>query len=272
MILPASYSNGFAPRDGQPLYPELWRGCVGAWAPCLGPSGLTLRDWSGRGNHGAMTNMDAAGDWVPSGGRYALDFDGTNDRIAYAYSAAHETTSGAGWSVGGWANPRSVTAGTHTLINRNRAGSSARDYILYTGDAARWSIQNSDTVNFPTLNAGVATANVWQHVFATCSVSGAAVLYVNGISVGTTTLRTNITSSPQLLNVGATVEAVTQYFFNGQLDDIRVYNRPLSGNEVRLLATRRGIAYELAPRRRSRVSVITSGFSALRPSILRGAR
>ena len=75
MILPASYSNGFAPRDGQPLYPELWRGCVGAWCPSLGPTGLTLRDWSGFGNHGTLTNMDPGTDWVLSGGRYALDFD-----------------------------------------------------------------------------------------------------------------------------------------------------------------------------------------------------
>lgn len=56
MILPGRYANGFAPRDGQPLYPELWKGCVGAWNPGLGVTGLTLRDQSGFGRHGTLTN------------------------------------------------------------------------------------------------------------------------------------------------------------------------------------------------------------------------
>ena len=64
-----------------PLYPELWRGCVGAWSPSLGPTGVTLRDWSGYARHFALTNMDAGTDWVASGGRYALDLDGTNDYL-----------------------------------------------------------------------------------------------------------------------------------------------------------------------------------------------
>ena len=34
----------------------------------------------------------------------------------------------------------------------------------------------------------------------------------------------------------------------GQASDISIYNRALSPNEIRLLASRRGIAYEMAPR------------------------
>ena len=81
MILPGSYANGFAPRDGQPLYPELWRGCVGAWNPGLGPTGLTLRDWSGFGNHGTLTNMELDTDWTPSQGKWSLALDGTNESV-----------------------------------------------------------------------------------------------------------------------------------------------------------------------------------------------
>ena len=55
-------------------------GLVGAWCPSLGPSGYTLLDRSGKGNHGTLTNMDA-GAWKGSPGGWALDFDGTNDYI-----------------------------------------------------------------------------------------------------------------------------------------------------------------------------------------------
>ena len=76
MILPASYLNGFAPRDGQPLYPSLWTGCVGAWNPGLGPTGLVLRDQSGFSRHGTLTNGPT---FAASGGKYAMSFDGVDD-------------------------------------------------------------------------------------------------------------------------------------------------------------------------------------------------
>jgi hypothetical protein len=49
---------------------------------------------------------------------------------------------------------------------------------------------------------------------------------------------------------------------NCMMDDIRLYRRALSGQEISLLASRRGIAYELAPRRRSSVQVVGGGFKA----------
>jgi len=47
----------------------------------MGVTGATLYDVSGRGNHGTLTNMDPATDWVGSPDGWALDFDGSNDHI-----------------------------------------------------------------------------------------------------------------------------------------------------------------------------------------------
>jgi len=60
------------------LYPQLWKGCVGAWCPSLGVTGNTLFDHSGFGNHGTLTNGPM---WDVSEGRYANGFDGVNDWI-----------------------------------------------------------------------------------------------------------------------------------------------------------------------------------------------
>lgn len=43
---------------------QLERGVVGYWCPMLQTTGLRLYDRSGRGNHGTLTSMDAATDWV----------------------------------------------------------------------------------------------------------------------------------------------------------------------------------------------------------------
>ncbi|MBN2476905.1 MAG: hypothetical protein JXB62_20020 [Pirellulales bacterium] len=63
-----------------PPAPPLARGLVGAWLFCEG-CGATVRDYSGRGRHGALVNMDPAGDWAVTRYGPALDFDGDGDRI-----------------------------------------------------------------------------------------------------------------------------------------------------------------------------------------------
>ena len=62
-------------------YASLRQGLVGCWVPSLGASGYRLIDRSGNNNHGVLTGMDPGTDWVPSGGKLALDFDGSNDYV-----------------------------------------------------------------------------------------------------------------------------------------------------------------------------------------------
>lgn len=73
-----SWKQGFARSASESAYPNLWKGLVGAWAPFLGPTGLTLHDVSGRYNHGTLTNGPT---WVGSPGGGALSFDGSNDYV-----------------------------------------------------------------------------------------------------------------------------------------------------------------------------------------------
>ena len=65
---------------------ELRNGIVGAWSPAAaqyrtGATGWLLEDLSGRGNHGTLTSMDPATDWVTSGGYGGLYFDGASDYV-----------------------------------------------------------------------------------------------------------------------------------------------------------------------------------------------
>jgi hypothetical protein len=76
-----SYKSGYAKSASESANPNLWNGLVGAWMPSLGVTGDTLRDVSGNGNHGTLTNMDSATDWVATSKGLALDFDGVNDYV-----------------------------------------------------------------------------------------------------------------------------------------------------------------------------------------------
>ena len=263
MILPGSYANGFAPRDGQPLYPELWKGCVGAWAPCLGPTGLTLRDWSGFAQHGTLTNMDVGTDWVVDRGRYALDFDGTNDFVTASPSAVNiqqtDAFSGSAWIklTGSGINS---TAG-RAIVNTWYQQSGWRFIVTdWPGTQGRIDFGALDGSGYGRLATGSTRVDdgLLHHVAFTYSGNSDASgikLYVDG-KPETTTIRNN--ASPGTLNnaglaIGRLVELF--YYFPGLISDVQLWRRELAESEVRLLSRRIGIAYELAPRRRSSSAV-----------------
>jgi hypothetical protein len=226
MILPGTYANGFAPRDGEPLFPELWRGCVGAWNPGLGPSGLRLYDWSGRGNHGTLTNMPANDGWKTSQGRHVLDFDGVNDYVEPSLAI------GSMRSISLWKSGQGDTTARRLYsLNVNQHS------VYIQNNAFRAVYDGAD-------RAGGAVASGWQHVVNQFDGTNHD-FYVNGIKLFSTADTANDTAG--VISFGRLIPNNIQ-FWNGELDNIMVYNRALSANEIRLLASRRGIAYEMAPR------------------------
>ena len=249
MILPASYSNGFAPRDGQPLYPELWRGCVGAWSPGLGPTGATLRDWSGYHNHGTLTGMTMNAAYVASYGRYALDCAGTYDfvSVSHAQSLVVSRLTLAAWLYVDTNTGNDAYLGKTTSASWNDGF--GMDTYSSTGKLNFW-VNGYNTGN--ARDANTIQLEKWFHVVGT--YNGAAVkIYIDGVEAGSRAYSTAISNSSQVLTLGQMTSS--PFNFDGKMDDVRMYDRALIANEIRLLASRRGIAYEMASRRRSSSAV-----------------
>lgn len=249
-----SYRQGFARQACESRYPGLWRGCVGAWCPGLGPTGSTLYDWSGRKRAGTLTNMDPATDWVLSGGGYALDHDGSNDRTSLG--AIPEMDGAVQFSLSAWiatvSRPSNfVYSG---IFMRRGATFNQRAGIMLGGASAG----DSDDLIFQCGNGGntygYTTLNflsdaVWHHVAwiydGNQSTNALKLLgYIDGIARTLTfsgTIPTTLASDGGALQLG-TDGAST--FTNVQIDDARAYSRVLTPPEIRLLSQRRGIAYE----------------------------
>jgi hypothetical protein len=96
-------------------------------------------------------------------------------------------------------------------------------------------------------------ASQWAHLAAVRS--GLSVTFFkNGIQIGATqTLGSNTAQSLQYV-----AREGLGFYSSMQWDDLAVYNRGLTAGEIRLLATRRGIAYEA----RRDIVFGSSGFSA----------
>jgi hypothetical protein len=263
MILPASYANGFAPRDGQPLYPELWRGSVGAWNPGLGPTGAILRDWSYGKHHASLVNTPV---FSPSGGRFGLGFngsnnygqttfvpdDGTSDMTFHCwcrYTAASQFAGLVYWRNGSY--PFHLMAIGILLDSSGSPGAK-----LFCQD------NNSDTSSRFAISTANYNDGLWHPVTAVRD-AGAISLYIDGKLVAAATgAKPNIYHSSPVF-IGSRSSSLTSVgTFSGDMDDVLIYRRAISPKHVARLASRRGIAYELAPRRRSSVAVAGGGFKA----------
>ena len=228
---------------------NLLTGLVGAWCPSLGPSGYTLLDRSGRGNHGTLTNMDA-GAWVGSNG-WALSFDGTNDYVViptrqfYVLRNTNKT-------VAAWVKTSTPGTNYRTVFSVDQTFAlTIKNSVLITYDWAAASDRSS----------GVNVANgQWRHlaVAIRSGVTGGSQLYVDGQAAGAAFLYSdqvgNATNDASVMtaltSANVPVPAPNAEYVNGQLDDVRLYSRCLTAAEIAILATRRGIGLTQRAQRR----------------------
>jgi len=217
-------------------YASLRQGLVGAWCPSLGASGFRLIDRSGYGNHGTLTNMDPGTDWVTSGGKGALDFDGVNDQVNLGSSVVLDTRS---FTISFWAAQTGGAAATMPIGNRNTTNS----YVWFRSANYLRMAFPVGTVEFTSVTSFVG----WSHYVLTGITSSSGLSSI-GLSVNSIPQSPiNVSDSTFTVNtLGAGYSGA--FWFLGQIDDARIYNRAITATEIQLLYTGgRGVG--LAPER-----------------------
>ena len=204
-------------------------GLVGAWCPSLGATAGTLLDRAGRNNHGTLTNMDPATDWVQSGGRGALDFDGVNDFVSLGNSASLNPTTAislACWvrysaSVAIWCIGRDDATLGRSFALGVRASS---DRVL--------SLQINGT---QTIASSLAVPqNTWTHLAITGSPGIGYRAYQDGVQTGSATWGAPASTTGST-TIGARTYAGSQGYWAGQIDDAGIWARGLTPPEIQQL-------------------------------------
>ena len=189
-------------------------------------SGTTLADQSGNGNNGTIAN----GTWS-SAGKYggALSFNGTSTSVSIPNSASLQLSSA--MTLEAWVKP-SVVGGAawRTVVLKENGNNYGEALYANTG------------TNVPSANAvtggvdhdqrgtsGALAVNTWTHLAATYDGS-ALTLYVNGVAAGTQAASGSIVSSTGALKIGG--NAIWGEWFNGLIDEVRIYNRALSAGQI----------------------------------------
>ena len=198
-------------------------------------SGTTAGESSGNGNTGTLTNGPV---WVEGKvGSGALSFDGTND---YINAGTGANITGA-ITVSAWFKKMINSGGSKTLVARGTilGTPSAEQYALffpsYDITIPRFSVSNGTTRIVSVAPASSVPNGVWNHIVGTYNGADTTRLYVNGTQVDTDTTASfgllNSTPNPNALGIGA-IQNGAAGWFNGPLDDVRIYNRALSVSEV----------------------------------------
>ncbi len=226
------------------LHGNLWRNCIGAWCPSQQSQlGHLLYDFA-LGRHGSLylgsgTLVDM---WQPSSGQIALDTTGGTDRVVQLGTESRGML--AQLSVSLWFRSNAALNTYETLIGKEQGGGWASNgFGIFCNSPAQLRFWVTD-YSSGTSTATFTNDGVWRHL---CGVYDGAnvILYVAGVAgtVGSRTGLVNLDTAANF-NLGAINNTNnSSYTAAGQYDDIRLYDRALTYEEVQLLSTRRGVAY-----------------------------
>jgi chitodextrinase len=187
-------------------------------------SGTTLADISGKGNTGTISGPT----WTSGRNGGALNFDGVNDWVTVADSASLDLTGD--MTLEAWAQPTAI-ASWPTIATKETTGNLV--YGLFASsdtDQAASIITLSNSGEQDIVRGGtILPLGTWTHLAATYN-GNRLKLYVNGSQVGSLSAGGSIGTSNQPLRIGG--NNVWGEWFQGKLDDLRIYNRALTATQI----------------------------------------
>ncbi len=225
----------------RPAPPEVPEGLVALWNFDEG-SGTTAADSSGNGHDGTISGAT----WTSPGAEgtgFCLDFDGqgTNRVSVGTFSVAGNAISIACWYK---ADNLDTPGNDPRLISKAIGGASEEHWFMVSSSRVsdtkvlRFRLKTDGTTG--ELKADTATGNieldVWTHTAAVWD--GATMrLYKNGVEVGSTAKGGTLSTDPAAkVSIGNQPAETGDRPWDGLIDDVRIYDRALSVDEIAELA------------------------------------
>lgn len=201
-------------------------GLVGRWK-LDESSGTTAFDTSGKGRHGTYLGSPNLAQQGPGSGALAAGFDGDDDCVTLP---TIDDSFANGVTLAGWMRPTApnnfaklmqLSAGTSLAIDLGRLG---------TSNDLRGIVDNGSEFAM----SGGLHSNVWRHYTMTIDSTGNMRLYRNGALLGAAA-RSPVPVAVRTTNwIGASNFGGDE-LFEGQMHDVRLYNRPISDAEATAL-------------------------------------
>jgi hypothetical protein len=144
---------------------------------------------------------------------------------------------GSSYTVAAWVT-LSNTSGFHTAVSQDGTNVSGF-YLQYTGSAFAFSLVSSDATSGTTTRATssfAATPNTWYYLVGVYDASSNQIkLYVNGSLVSTQTVPAAWKATGETVIGRGKWNGAAADSWAGNIDDVQLYDRALSAQEVAAL-------------------------------------
>ncbi|RLJ07123.1 MAG: hypothetical protein DRP16_04045, partial [Candidatus Aenigmatarchaeota archaeon] len=202
-----------------PIYNET--GLVGSWHFNEG-SGTLAKDSSGYRNDGTLVNGPQ---WVDGKFGKALQFDGVNDYVEVPYDPSLHGFSA--FSMGAWIYVNSYQDDYAIILNTE----TEYEFGIAPDGTLQWAIHNTNP-GWTWINTGyVVPLQQWIHIMITYDGSTIRT-YVNGDEVHSRTGSGSIADDGNPVIIGWRGDKGNSPF-NGAIDEVRIYNRALTQEEIK---------------------------------------
>ena len=211
------YNRWLAPSEVADVY-----GLIARWN-FEESSGTVASDSSGKDNHATFVSgptLAASGAYSPNTG-FGVELDGTSEYVDAGASLLNNLES---FTLMGWIHPDSTTP-DKSFFGQNDLVEVGIDY-------------NSNQIDLWTANGGSISGTVplsigkWNHVTAVGDGTGLK-LYLNGTEVATGGSATaSYGSNSYDFRIGEGVLDATGDYFDGSFDDVRIYGRAATADEI----------------------------------------
>jgi len=190
-------------------------------------AGSSIADGSGNANNGTISGAG----WTTAG-RFgkALTFDGLDDSVAVADAASLDMTNAL--TLSAWVKPDAIMGRWQHVITKEH-GANAAYAMKADGNFSRpdLGLNRTDSSWWYANGTSALTSGQWAHVTGTWD-GQVMRLYINGVWVRSTSMSGSIFTSTGVLRIGGTAALGASEFFDGTVDEVRIYNRALSVQEI----------------------------------------
>lgn len=199
------------------------------------PFNGNANDESGYGNNGTVNGATLTTDRFGNPNS-AYEFDGTSDYIEVADSNSLDITNEI--TIAAWVKPDiSNPTESQALVSKYRSEPGFRTYMLYgytTGtQGPRFRVWTTGDIGDASTTDLLSTTD-WSFVVGTYDGANAK-LYINGVLKNTNSGSGLIATNSLPLRIGAGNETSHLNPFDGKIDDVRIYNRALTGPDIEAL-------------------------------------
>lgn len=201
-------------------------------------SGTRVSDVSGNGRHATLVNTDST-NWVTSRSGKAVAFDGSAE-----YASIGDINVGTQYTVSAWIYPTTLPSSGDSYIHNifcDEGPSNNSTFCFRMGshgtlaNRQKCAVAAYTTVGANDMeSASDLPANTWTHCTATVDNSGATKtvrFYINGVFDRSETYTGTVNNGSAGFRIGFSPDSNTRYF-EGRLDEIKLYNRLLTDGQV----------------------------------------